>query len=72
MPAVGASADAAADTPSNHNGLDEDATLQDSIEDVASDWSETGRGSHVDFSIREKVPLSEGQPITRTRLPQLR
>jgi hypothetical protein len=28
-----------------------------------SDWSETGRGSHVDFGPEEVVPLKEGRKL---------
>jgi hypothetical protein len=30
---------------------------------LLSDWSQTGRGSHVEFSYDEKVPIEQGEPV---------
>jgi hypothetical protein len=54
------------DEHSNHPGSaksadDDDATtLQGSFNDAMSDWSETGRGTHIEFDNNELVPLKEG------------
>ena len=47
---------------------DDETTLQASLNDAMSDWSETGRGSHVDFDPGEVVPLKEGRSKT---IPEL-
>ncbi len=46
---------------------DQDQTLfdhSDSDRVSINDWSETGRGSHVDFTDDESVPLVQGKSTT--------
>jgi len=63
------------DTPLNNNldsnapygDYDDDTTLQGSFHDALSDWSQTGRGSHVDFGLNETIPLREGNEIATSK-----
>ena len=51
------------DLPKIPSATDDEATLHESIHDALSDWSGTGRGSHVYFERGEKVPLVEGEQV---------
>lgn len=53
---------------SDHESFDDavsgdEATLQGSISDAVSDWSNTGRGPHVEFHSHEAVPLVQGTRV---------
>jgi hypothetical protein len=51
---------------SNDDTLYEDANPSEIDRIVITDWSHTGRGSHVEFSHNETVPLEQGkrkQPV---------
>jgi hypothetical protein len=62
-----AAGDATDGSITSHLNDDVDTTLVSSTERnhdqqvVIDDWSQSGRGSHVDFEINEQVPIVQGR-----------
>jgi hypothetical protein len=44
--------------------LVEDSAYERDYVTIIDDWSQTGRGSHVDFEDDESVPLEQGQQVS--------
>jgi hypothetical protein len=51
--------------PGDHDEtLVEDSDCERDYVTIIDDWSQTGRGSHVDFEDNENVPLEQGAQIS--------
>lgn len=45
--------------------------VEEELESLKSDWTQTSRGSHVDFSPNEHLPLQEGMCIDSLHVKRL-